>query len=345
MTSEKSRHKRPTMADVGRLAGVSGATVSFVLNENSGQAISAETRRRVMEAVERLNYRPNRMARGLRTRHTATIGFVTDEIATHPSAGATILGAHEAAWSQGHLLTIVNTTRDKRIVGDVIDELIDRDVDGIIFAVVGTRRLTLPETLKGVPAVVVNGYVTRGVHPTVLPDEVRGGREASQVLVDAGHRRIAYLTGHEFGWATRARTRGFVQTMTAAGIPERDRIVLEGNFRIDSGYDLTKRLLKRRRPPTAIMCGNDLMAVGAYLALAEAGVRVPTDMSVMGYDDQPQIACDLRPELSTVRLPYYQMGRWAVDRLLAPDLAETPMRTHVHCPLVLRASVGAPAGE
>jgi LacI family transcriptional regulator len=328
------------MADVGRLAGVTGATVSFVLNENSGQSISAETRRRVIDAVEQLGYRPNRMARGLRTRHTSNIGFVTDEIAVEPHAGATILGAHEMAWANGHMLSIVNTTRDKRIVNEVIEELIGRDIDGIIFAAVGTRRLTLPDSLKGVASVVVNGYVTSGMLPSVLPDEVQGGREAAQVLLDAGHRRIAYLTGHSYGWATRARSRGFHEAMAAAGVGPRNQTLLEGNFRADSGYELTKVLLKRKTMPTAIMCGNDRMAIGVYIALAEDGRRIPQDISVIGYDDQAQVAADLRPALTTVRLPYYQMGRWAVERLLAPDLAETPARTLLHCPVVPRASVG-----
>src|SRR5690349_13362148 len=147
--AEPPRGRRATMADVGRLAGVSSSTVSFVLNENSGQTISNRTRKRVLEAVATLDYRPNRTARGLRTRRTATIGLVTDEIAAEPLAGETILGAHEVAWAHGSLLLVVNTTRDRRIIREVIDELVDRPVDAIVFATVGTRRLSVPDALKG----------------------------------------------------------------------------------------------------------------------------------------------------------------------------------------------------
>jgi LacI family transcriptional regulator len=332
------------MADVGRAAGVSATTVSFVLNENSGQSISAATRQRVLDAVAALDYRPNRMARGLRTRRTATIGFVTDEIGVEPFAGATILGAHEVAWAHGSLLLVVNTTRDQRILRDVIDELVDRPVDAIIFAVVGTRRVSVPDALKGVPALLLNGYMTGGLLPSVLPDEVDGGRRAAELLLSRGHRRIAYLTGFPSVWATRARLRGFRLALAEAGVNADDQIVLHGNYRPDSGYELARSVLARADRPTAIMCGNDRMATGAYLALARAGLRIPEDMSVVGYDDQVQLAEYLTPGLTTVRLPYYQMGRWAAEQVVSGRVGELPARTYLPCPAVSRGSVAPPMG-
>jgi LacI family transcriptional regulator len=329
------------MADVGRLAGVSATTVSFVINERD-ETISEATRRRVLDAVATLDYRPNRTARGLRTHRTATIGFVTDEIAVEPFAGATILGAHEVAWTHGSMVLVVNTTRDQRILRDVVDELVDRSVEAIIFAVVGTRRITVPDALKGVPAVLLNGYMTGDLLPCVLPDEVEGGRRATEMLLSAGHRRIAYLTGYKSVWATRARLRGFRTALADAGIPLADQTVLHGNYRPDSGYDLTRRLLTTGPPPTAILCGNDRMATGVYLALAHAGLRVPEDVSVVGYDDQVQLAEFLRPTLSTIRLPYYQMGRWAAEQAVAGTIAQLPPRTYLPCPAVPRGSVAPP---
>lgn len=326
------------MADVGRLAGVSAATVSFVLNANSGQKISPSTRERVLDAVARLEYRPNRTARNLRTRRTATIGFVTDEIAVQPFAGATILGAHEVAWAHGSLLLVVNTTRDEQMTHDVIDDLIDRPVDAVLFAVLGTRRVVVPPALRTVPSLLVNGYVRGGGPPAVLPDEVSGGRAAATMLLAAGHRRVAYLTGATAAWATRARLRGMRRAFAEAGVPE--PALHTGNFQIDSGYQLTKELLASARPrPTALMCGNDRMAVGAYLALGEAGLRVPGDMSVVGYDDQPDLAATLRPALSTVRLPYHQLGRWAALQVVAGEPSALPARTYLPCPPVPRDSI------
>jgi LacI family transcriptional regulator len=330
------------MADVGRLAGVSSSTVSFVLNENSGQTISDRTRKRVLDAVATLDYRPNRTARGLRTRRTATIGLITDEIAVEPFAGATILGVHEVVWAQGSLLLVVNATRERRIVREVIDELVDRPVDAIIFAIQDTRRLTVPDALKGVPSVLVNGYTAGDLLPSVLPDEVSGGRRATEMLLAAGHRRIAYLTGRPEAWATRARLRGFGAALEQAGLSLGDQLIRPGNDRLDSGYELTRRLLVRPDRPTAIMCGNDRMATGAYLALAEAGLRIPQDMSVVGYDDQVDLSARVDPPLSTIRSPYYQMGRWAGRQVVTGSLAGLPARTYLPCPPVPRRSVSHP---
>ena len=338
--------RRPTMADVGRLAGVSATTVSFVLNEDSGQPISETTRRRVLDAVAQLDYRPNKQARGLRTRKTGAIGFVTDEIASDPFAGATILGAHEVAWARGSLLMVVNTTRQSKVLREVIDDLVDRPVDAIIFGVVGTRRLQVPDALKGVPAVLLNCWATGDLFPSVLPDEVAGGREAARMVLAAGHRRVAHLSGPNAAWATRARLRGFREAMAEAGLEPSTATVLEGDFHTGSGYELTRTLLERPAAslPTAILCGNDRMALGAYLALAEAGLRIPGDMSVVGYDDQTDLAADIAPALSTVRIPYYQMGRWAATHLVGGagprDLPSG--RTLLPCPPVVRASVGPP---
>ncbi|MFI7586537.1 LacI family DNA-binding transcriptional regulator [Spongisporangium articulatum] len=335
-------HRRATMADVGRLAGVSATTVSFVLNEKSGQTISEQTRQRVLDAVAALDYRPNRMARGLRTKRTATLGFVTDEIGAEPFAGATIAGAHEVAWAQGSLLIVVSATRDRRILTDVVDDLIDRRVDALIFAVVGTRRIAVPQALKGVPALLLNGYVQGGLLPSVLPDEVAGGRAAAQLVLDAGHTRLAYLTGQASLWPTRARLRGFRDAVVRAGLDPHDQVVLRGNYRADSGYELTRQLLAAGPPPTAVLCGNDRMALGAYLALKEAGLRIPEDVSVVGYDDQVDLAADVHPALSTVRMPYYQMGRWAAQQAVAGTIPTLPTRTYLPCPPVPRASVGPP---
>lgn len=337
-----SKDRRPTMADVGRLAGVSSSTVSFVLNETSGQTISHGTRRRVLDAVAALDYRPNRTARGLRTRRTATIGLVIDEIAVDPFAGATILGAHEVAWAHGSLLLVVNTARDQRMVREVIDELVDRPVDAIVFAVAGTRRLVVPDALKGVPSVLVNGYTAGNLLPAVLPDEVSGGRNATELLLAVGHRRIAYLTGRAEAWATRARLRGFRAALDQAGLSSDDQVVRAGNSRADSGYELTRRLISEPDLPTAIMCGNDQMAVGAYLALAEAGIRVPEDMSVVGYDDQVDLSARVHPTLSTVRLPYHQMGQWAARQVVTETVGALPGRTYLPCPPVARRSVAVP---
>jgi LacI family transcriptional regulator len=335
---------RPTAADVGRLAGVSPTTVSFVINDRQDQSISATTRQRVLAAIQELDYRPNRAAQGLRTKRTATIGYVTDEAAVDPFAGGAIAGAHDFARRHRSMLLVVHTNRDTRTRRAAIEDLLDRQVDAILFAVVGTRRVTLPESIVKVPSVLVNCYTAQSslvsLLPTVLPDEEGGGYAAARVLLDAGHRRIALLPGLPGAWATRARLRGIRRALLEADL-DPDRIPLRhGNYRADSGYRLTRELLADR--PTALLCGNDRMAFGAYLALGEAGLRIPDDVSVIGFDDQDQLAADIHPGLTTVRLPYYEMGSWAAEQLFPLSQSSELGPVHLPCPVVERASVGPP---
>jgi LacI family transcriptional regulator len=329
--------------DVARLAGVSPATVSFVLNQTAGQTISDETRRRVLQAVAELDYRPNLAAQGLRQGRSATIGFVSHDVDFGEFAASAIKGAHEACIRQGNLLLLVNTGGSNRQAAQLIVELLDRQADALIFAAVGTRSVVLPDAARRVPTILLNCFAPHDPAPAILPDEVRGGRETTRALLDLGHRDIAYLTGKPSQWATKARLRGFRDALRSAGRNPREHTVLPGNYHVDSGYELTRTLLRNNRRPTAIMCGNDRMAVGALLALLEAGIRVPEDVSVMGYDDQFQLAAEIRPALSTVLLPYPAMGRLAAERLAAGGPAAQSSRILVHCPLVMRDSTAPPA--
>jgi LacI family transcriptional regulator len=335
--------RRPTMVDVSRLAGVSPTTVSFVINNRTDAGISPETRRLVLEAVELLGYRPNRTAQGLRTRRTHTIGLVTYRVAVTPHGGRTISGAHDVAQKYGSLLLIVNS--NPRVVRSAVDDLLDRQVDGIVFAAEGTCRMTPPAAAQQVPIVLVNCFAPGSTVPCVLPDEARGGRQATKLLLAAGHRRIAHITGWPRAWATRERLKGYFAALTDAGVPRDDDLVLAGDFRTNSGYELTRTLLARSERPTAIFCGNDRMALGAYQAMAEAGLQVPEDISIVGYDDQEDLAAELRPPLTTLRLPYYEMGRWALEQIFTGTVGSLPPRTYLPCPVVRRGSVTNPARE
>lgn len=329
---------------MARLAGVSPATVSFVLNRTAGQTISDETRQRVLQAVAELEYRPNRAAEGLRHGRSATIGFVSHDADFGEFAASAIKGAHEACLRQGNLLLLVNTGGSTAQAAELIVQLLDRQAEALIFAAVGTRSVVLPEAAGRVPTVLLNCFTPHDPVPAVLPDEVRGGREATQALLELGHRDIAYLTGKPSQWATKARLRGFRGALRGAGLNPADHTVLAGNYHVDSGYELVRTLLRRKQVPTAILCGNDRMAVGVLLGLHEAGLRVPDDVSVMGYDDQFQLAAEMRPALSTVRLPYDAMGRLAAEQLAAGGLEQTG-RILVHCPVVMRDSTAPARGR
>ncbi|WP_028709658.1 LacI family DNA-binding transcriptional regulator [Propionicicella superfundia] len=342
--AESAGASRPTLLDVGKVVGVSPTTVSLVLSGRDAK-ISAETRARVLAAVEQLGYRPNRAAQSLRLGQSHTIGFITEDIATHNFSGPLISGIHDTAWERNSLMLMVNTTRNPSRLKNALHDLLDRQVDSVIYASVGTRKVAFPSTPKNVPVLLVNAFTKDDRIPAVLPDEEGGGRAAVEHLLGLGHERIAFLTGRPGAWATKKRIAGFRAALVAADRDPDEATVLTGNYRLDSGYELTYELMSRKgRRPTALIMGNDQMAGGAYLALARLGIRVPEQVSVVGYDDEP-LAADIAPSLTTVRLPFYEMGRLAATHALSSTVSSLPARTLLPCPLVQRSSTLPPPGQ
>ncbi len=334
---------RPTMADVGRTAGVSATTVSLILNGRDAK-ISAATRKRVLAAIDELEYRPNRAAQGLRLGKSSTIGFLTDEIAIQPFSGPMIAGIHDLIWEQRSLLLMVNTTRNQSRLKAAVEDLLDRQVDALIFAAMGTRQVEFPPVPAHVPALLVNAFTADNTIRSILPDELAGGRAAIEHVLSLGHRRITFIAGREGAWATRARVKGYLEGLESAGLDPAKNPIYFGNYRIDSGYELTLRAMQGRHRPTALLLGNDQMAAGAYLALARMGLRIPDDVSVVGYDDEP-LAADLAPALTTVRIPFYEMGRMAAQHTLDRTIEELPPRSYESCTIVHRSSTNPPPGE
>ena len=334
---------RPTMADVSRAAGVSPTTVSLILNGRDSK-ISKSTRERVLATVADLDYRPNRAAQSLRLGKTSTIGFLTDEIAIEPFSGPMIAAIHDLAWEQRSLLLMVNTTRNPTRLRMAVKDLLDRRVDALIFAAMGTRQVEFPDIGGRVPTLLVNAFTPDGKLPSILPDELAGGRAAVEHVLAMGHQRIAFIAGREGAWATKMRIQGYREGLEAAGLDPGQHPIYLGNYRIDSGYELTLQVMGATLPPTALLLGNDQMATGAYLALARMGLRIPDDVSVVGYDDEP-IAADLAPALTTVRIPFYEMGRIAAQHTLEGTVGDLPSRTFEPCTIIHRSSTNPPPGE
>jgi len=200
----KTRKKRsPTMLDVAKLAGVSQTTVSFVINGYS--EIPNETKDRVMAAIAELGYRPNTVAQSLRTQRSGIIGFVTDEIAITPFAGKIFEGAQDVAWEQGKILLLVNTKRDPLLQITAINMLMDRRVEGIIFATMYHRAIDPPKELYEVPSVLLDCYVEDESLPSVIPDEFGGAFTATSTLLEKGHRRVGFVQNVDDIPATRKR--------------------------------------------------------------------------------------------------------------------------------------------
>lgn len=326
---------RVTMKEVAVRAGVSQSTVSFVLNGNDDMRISAETRRRVLKAVEDLGYRPRGAGRPPKAAGSRVIGVMFDEVATSPFAAISVEGVQEEAWKQGVLAEVVMTGGDRAYEAAVLRKWAADRVDGVIYASILTRRAAPPDALSRHRAVLLNCYDPEARFPSVVPAERRGGEAATRALLDAGHRRIAFISGETWMDASDQRMEGYERALRGAGLTVDPVLIETGNFMPSGGHAAAHRLMERTRPD-AIFCANDLMAVGCYEALKERGERVGENIAVMGYDDQ-EIAQHLNPPLSTVLLPHREMAQWCVRRILGG--AVEPVDQHrMECPVVLRAS-------
>ncbi|WP_347109324.1 LacI family DNA-binding transcriptional regulator [Paenarthrobacter sp. S56] len=334
----------PTMHDVAAAAGVSQATVSLVLNDADGTRFSEETRLRVQEASRRLGYRTNAHAKVLREGVAGMIGFVGDHVASAPFAGKIIEGAQARAWEAGMLLLTVNTGGDKALEAASLEAMLSHKVAGVVYASMYHQLVDVPAVLGEVPAVVLNAQDRSGTFAGIAPAEMLGGRTATRKLIDAGHRRIAFINigAVEDGLpAVVGRLEGYREALAEAGLAYDDGLHRAGDGQETGGYRETLNLMALDHPPTAIFCGNDRTAWGAYQALASLGLSIPADISVVGFDNQESLAPHLRPGLTTLELPFIDMGRRAVELILAG----TPSPGHTElfeCPLVDRHSVAAP---
>ncbi|MCB0065062.1 MAG: LacI family DNA-binding transcriptional regulator [Caldilineaceae bacterium] len=334
----KATAMAPTIHDIAKTAGVGVGTVSRVLNDSP--KVSNSTRALVLRVIEEQGYRPKSAAKVLRTRRTHVIGFITDEIATTPYAVNVIRGAQDAAHAQGKVLLLVNTNGNAAVLMQAIETLLERQVEGIIYAAMYHQPVTLPSNIREINTVLVDCYTEARDLPSVVPDEVQGGYDAVSRLIRQGHCRIGFANAAVDIPASRGRLQGYCQALADHQIPFDPDLVCRQDGEADAGYDLTLALMERPVPPTAIFYFNDRMAMGGYDALRKLGKRIPVDVAVMGFDNQEIIAANLHPPLSTMELPHYVMGQWAVTQLLtAADPSVAPVQVKLHCPYIERASV------
>ncbi|UEM25404.1 LacI family DNA-binding transcriptional regulator (plasmid) [Skermanella mucosa] len=334
------------MTDVAKAAGVSQSSVSLVLNNMTGARISEATRRRVWEAVRQIGYQfePRRQepppVTGPVTRNL--IGYLVDEISTSVHPAVTIDGARDAAWEHGCVLAVSTTRGNAELEEATIRSLVANPaLVGIVYSTIFTRKVAVPAVMADVPAVLLNCYAADRAFPSVVPGEVTGGHTATARLIQAGHTRIGFINGEPWMDAARDRFKGYRQALATADLPFDPALVRDGDWAPTSGYEQTRSLMAEPRPPTAIFCANDLMAVGCLEALRDLGLQIPRDVAVMGYDDQ-EMAQHTRPPLTTVLLPNYEMGRWAVEHLISDVIhghASRLLQVKLDCPLVERGSV------
>jgi len=328
------------MYDVARAAGVSQTTVSFIVNNAPNTNIPQETRDRVWAVIEAIGWRPNAMARGLRMQRSHTLGLISDEIATSSHAGKIIQGAQDAAWAHTKMLMIINTGNNLDIERTALKMMLERQVEGLIYATM-YHRAVVPPAIAQVPLVLLDCYAADRSQPSVVPDEVQGGRAATEVLLRKGHRRIGFI--NEVGPLPGmfGRLEGYKQALASYGVPFDPSLVRAGTVIASEGYRCAVELLQMPERPTALFCYNDSMAMGAYDAVKQLGLAIPGDVAIVGFDNLEVIAAQLWPPLTTIELPHYAMGQWAVEYLLdhADDSHPDPVQHAISCSLIERDSV------
>jgi LacI family transcriptional regulator len=313
------RSSKPTLSDVAARAGVSATTASYILNGRTLEMrISSDTEQRVRRAASELAYRPNRSARSLRTASTATIGMISDLIAGGHVASHLLTGANDAARELDHLVVIGETGGLRDVESRFIEEMLGRQVDGIVYATLAAQAVTLPPELLGQRVVLLNCLDPATELTSVMPDDVMGGRVAAQALLDAGCTGDIYVVGEDPSdtvVAGPARLAGVHDALEESGAELAG--VVPCYWDVTTAYDAVSAWLADGHRPRGLICLNDRVAMGVYQALAPHGLRVPDDVGVVSFDGS-ELATWLRPRLASVALPFAAMGRRAVEILLDP---------------------------
>ena len=336
-----------TMSDIAKASGVSVTTVSHVLNKS--RAVREETMDRVHAAMEELGYRPNALARGLRRQETLTIGFVVPDL-SNPFFAEIGQGVEAASFDAGYNVIFSRTAGDPAREQRVVASLLEKRVDGIIIASVESspdRLRQLSET--GIPMVMVDRDSADFSGDVVLSDNVAGGQQVAQHLAQLGHSRIGCIVANAaLQPGAPGRLHGFQQGMSSAGLPSDGYIFggekhsQKGENESDAGYRTMKEILSRPSPPSAMFVTNDLMAIGTLRAAAEMGVKVPDELSIVGFDDIA-LAQYTSPALTTVSQPRQEMGRMAAQLLIdrAADKNRSRERVILDVSLIVRESTAA----
>lgn len=330
-----------TLGDVAQLAGVSSQTVSRVVNNH--RYVSVDTRRRVLDAIHTLDYRPHRAARILATQRSCMLGIITYGI-HHYGPAQMMHNVEQMARARGYGVSFSTASR---MALDELRQAIDclgaQSVDGLVLItpIVGVRHADLVRLCGGVPFVQIDTELTADV-PSVVIDQRLGSRLATEHLIALGHRHICEIHGPREWFGALARHESWRATLWAAGLEP--GMAVEGDWTAQGGYRAALRLLDQGARFTALVAGNDQMALGAMRALRQRGLRVPDDVSVVGFDDIPEAAF-FEPPLTTVRQDFAALGEQSVDYLIALiNAPDTPIRPRVLAPeLVVRESTRPPA--
>lgn len=303
-----------TIKDVAKTAGVSISTVSHVINET--RFVSDELRERVLNAMEKLNYHPNALARSLRLGETKTIGLIIPDN-SNPFFAEVARTIEDIGYKNGYSVILCNSDGNLDKEAAYINMLITKQVDGIILISAGYQQEHLLELREfGIPFVVSDRDISPALADLVLVNNEQGGYDATRYLIGLGHRNIACITGPSDVTPSADRVHGYRRALTEARITIREDYIVPGDFRFRSGETAMTQLLRLDKLPTAVFACNDVMAIGALRALRNANLRIPDDISIVGFDDIP-LASEITPALTTIAQPILEMATLSADLLIS----------------------------
>ncbi|EKF9219078.1 substrate-binding domain-containing protein [Vibrio cholerae] len=303
-----------TMKDIARLAGVSTSTVSHVINKS--RFVSDEIAERVNNAAQQLNYAPSALARSLKMNRTKTIGMLVTT-STNPFFGEVVKGVERSCYHQGYNLILCNTEGDNQRMKASINTLLQKRVDGLLLmcSTLEGERLDVFDRYPDIPIVVMDWGPILFASDKIQDNSMQGGYMAAKHLIESGHKEIGCITGPLIRHQAQMRYEGYKRALAEAGIAINPDWIVESDFECEGGYQAFEKLYQRGKLPSALFVSNDMMAMGVIQAASQRDLRVPDDLSLIGYDDV-HIAKFMTPALTTIHQPKYRLGKAAVDTLL-----------------------------
>ncbi|HEY2451574.1 MAG TPA: ribose operon transcriptional repressor RbsR [Scandinavium sp.] len=302
------------MKDVARLAGVSTSTVSHVINKD--RFVSEAITEKVNAAIKSLNYAPSALARSLKLNQTRTIGMLITA-STNPFYSELVRGVERSCFERGYSLVLCNTEGDEQRMNSNLETLMQKRVDGLLLLCTETHQPS-PEIVQrypSIPTVMMDWAPFDGDSDLIQDNSLLGGDMATQYLIDKGYTRIACIAGPLDKTPARLRLEGYQAAMARSGLPVVAGYIITSDFEFGGGLTAMQALLALPVPPQAVFVGNDAMAVGVYQALYQAGMNIPNDMAVVGYDDI-ELAAYMTPPLTTIHQPKDELGELAIDVLI-----------------------------
>ncbi|EHV9684039.1 substrate-binding domain-containing protein [Vibrio parahaemolyticus] len=329
-----------TMKDIAKLAGVSTSTVSHVINKT--RFVSEEISERVNNAAKELNYyAPSALARSLKVNRTKTIGMLVTT-STNPFFGEVVKGVERSCYHKGYSLILCNTEGDNERMRQSINTLLQKRVDGLILmcSSLEGERIDVFERYPDIPVVVMDWGPMLFTSDKIQDNSLRGGYLAAKYLIDCGHTEIGCITGPLIKHQAQMRYEGYKRAMNEAGLEFNANWIIESDFECEGGYQAFKKMAERGTLPSSIFVSNDMMAMGVINAANELGIKVPDDLSIIGYDDI-HIAKFMSPSLTTIHQPKYRLGQAAVETLVRrlDDKSSEAQVVQLEPTLVVRNSV------